>query len=151
MRTMTKAPVADAYLAFLESRDGDADLARRTLSRREAFFDRLALEPVRSHLCFDRDTFLRCQGMPSFTANTITEVDRLDHELYLLSLDDLVVEHGEFRDDVTCAAHLVGTTEPERPTWAVVVSCHGHDLPAGVGPELARAAQELAAGPVATL
>lgn len=99
----------------------------------------------------DRDAFLRSQGMPSFTANTITEVDRLDHELSLLTLDDLVVEHGEFRDDVTCAAHLVRGTEPERPTWAVVVSCHGHDLPAGVEPELALAAQELAAGSVATL
>jgi hypothetical protein len=33
----------------------------------------------------------------------------------------------------------------------VVVSCHGHDLPACVEPELALAAQELAAGPVATL
>jgi hypothetical protein len=48
-----------SYLEFLIARDGEPDLLRHTLSRREAFFDRLARDPVRSRLRLDRDTFLR--------------------------------------------------------------------------------------------
>src|SRR5438034_901407 len=51
--------MTDGYLAFLRARDGEADLLRHTLSRREAFFDRLAREPVRSRRAIDRETFLR--------------------------------------------------------------------------------------------
>ncbi len=51
--------MTDGYLAFLRTRDGEADLLRLTLSRREAFFDRLAREPVRSRRAIDRETFLR--------------------------------------------------------------------------------------------
>lgn len=47
------------YLAFLVARDGEADFLRRTLSRREALFDRLARDPVRSQLPIDRDAYLR--------------------------------------------------------------------------------------------
>lgn len=47
------------YLAFLVARDGEPDLLRHTLSRREAFFDRLAHEPVESRHRVDRETFLR--------------------------------------------------------------------------------------------
>jgi hypothetical protein len=47
------------YLAFLVNRDGDPDLLRHTLSRREAFFDRLAREPVRSRYQADQETYLR--------------------------------------------------------------------------------------------
>ena len=51
--------MTDGYLAFLLARDGEADLLRHTLSRREAFFDRLVREPVRSRWAVDRETFLR--------------------------------------------------------------------------------------------
>src|SRR5262249_47632930 len=51
--------VMDGYLAFLIARDGEPDLLRHTLSRREAFFDRLAREPVPRRLRVDRETFLR--------------------------------------------------------------------------------------------
>ena len=37
--------MTDGYLAFLLARDGEADLLRHTLSRREAFFDRLHGSP----------------------------------------------------------------------------------------------------------
>ena len=51
---------ADArYLAFLRRRDGEASLARRRLAAREAFFDRLAREPVRSACAIDAATFRR--------------------------------------------------------------------------------------------
>jgi hypothetical protein len=47
------------YLDFLVARDGTPDFLRRTLSRREAFFDRLARDPVRSRIRIDRETYLR--------------------------------------------------------------------------------------------
>jgi len=47
------------YLASFIDRDGEPDLLRRTLPRREAFFERLAREPVRSTHRVDRATFLR--------------------------------------------------------------------------------------------
>jgi hypothetical protein len=49
----------EGYRAFLAGRDGAADFARRTLSRREALFERLARDPVRSRRSLDRDTYLR--------------------------------------------------------------------------------------------
>jgi len=56
---VTGMTVAAGYLAFLVGRDGEPDLLRHTLSRREAFLDRLAREPLRSRLRFDRDAFAR--------------------------------------------------------------------------------------------
>jgi len=49
----------DGYRAFLVARDGEPDLDRHSLSRREEFFGRLAREPVRSGLRLDRATYLR--------------------------------------------------------------------------------------------
>ena len=47
------------YRAFLVERDGVPDMARRTLSRREALFYRLARDPVRSRARVDREAFVR--------------------------------------------------------------------------------------------
>src|SRR5262249_22932292 len=47
------------YRKFLAARDGEADLLRHTLSRREVFFDSLARTPVRSLVHIDRDTYQR--------------------------------------------------------------------------------------------
>ncbi len=47
------------YLEFLATRDGEPDLLRHTLSRREDFFAALAREPVRSRLCVERTAYLR--------------------------------------------------------------------------------------------
>jgi hypothetical protein len=49
----------DGYRAFLVARDGEPDLHRHSLSRREEFFARLAREPVRSSIRVDRATYLR--------------------------------------------------------------------------------------------
>ncbi len=49
----------DGYLAFLAGRDGRPDLLRHTLARREAFFERLAREPLVPSYRPDRETFLR--------------------------------------------------------------------------------------------
>jgi hypothetical protein len=47
------------YLEFLVARDGDADLLRHRLSKREAFFDNLARSPVSSCALIDRATYFR--------------------------------------------------------------------------------------------
>ena len=49
----------DGYLRFLVERDGEPDLARRTLTRREAFFAALAAEPLRATMPLDRAAYLR--------------------------------------------------------------------------------------------
>ncbi len=56
---MSVAPGRDGYLAFLVARDGEPDLRRHTLTRREAFFDELARAPVRARLRVDREAYLR--------------------------------------------------------------------------------------------
>src|SRR6516165_9597186 len=56
---VTGASATDGYLAFLIARDGEPDVLRHTLSRREAFLDRLTWDPLRSRLRFDRDGFAR--------------------------------------------------------------------------------------------
>jgi hypothetical protein len=50
---------AARYLAFLMARDGEPDLARRRLARREELFDRLASDPVRSAVPVDGEAYLR--------------------------------------------------------------------------------------------
>jgi hypothetical protein len=52
-------PVDERYLAFLRERDGAASLATHRLATREAFFERLAREPVRSARAFDGAAFRR--------------------------------------------------------------------------------------------
>ena len=56
---MTVSPAAEGYLAFLEARDGVPDFERHTLSRREAFFERLRRDAVRSRRPIDRAAYLR--------------------------------------------------------------------------------------------
>jgi len=50
---------ADGYLRFLVERDGEPDLGRRTLARREAFFADLAAEPLRATTPVERAAYLR--------------------------------------------------------------------------------------------
>ncbi|MGH7896265.1 MAG: hypothetical protein ACREQL_16485 [Candidatus Binatia bacterium] len=52
-------PTEQGYLDFLCARDGTANLARHTLSRREALFERLERHPVRSSAQIDADVFAR--------------------------------------------------------------------------------------------
>jgi hypothetical protein len=47
------------YREFLVLRDGEADLLRHSLSKRETFFDDLARSPVRSSAPVDRASYLR--------------------------------------------------------------------------------------------
>jgi hypothetical protein len=47
------------YQEFLVARDGDADLLRHRLSKRELFFDNLERNPVRSYAPIDRAAYFR--------------------------------------------------------------------------------------------
>jgi hypothetical protein len=47
------------YAAFLAARDGEPDFVRHTLSRREAFFARLAAEPLSAATRVDEDAYRR--------------------------------------------------------------------------------------------
>jgi hypothetical protein len=49
----------EGYRRFLAVRDGEPNLIRHTLSRREALFEELERTPVRSRLRIDRELFLR--------------------------------------------------------------------------------------------
>jgi DNA-binding IclR family transcriptional regulator len=92
----------------------------------------------------DRRSFLRNQGLPPFTAATVTDLDRLDAELAHLTCDQVVVEHGEFRAGVGCTAVLVPPTAAGEPAWAIAMSYRGPAVPDAVVRELALAASDLA-------
>jgi DNA-binding IclR family transcriptional regulator len=95
-----------------------------------------------------RQAYLRSQGgLPAFTPQTITDADTLEDWLRSVDPTGPVVEHGEYRDGVSCAAALVPqdpAASRESPVWAVVVSTRSDDLPRELGAELLRAAHDLA-------
>ncbi|MDF2092560.1 IclR family transcriptional regulator C-terminal domain-containing protein [Knoellia sp. 3-2P3] len=110
-----------------------------------------------------RREYLRSQGgLPAFTAQTMTDAEALEGWLRSVDTAGPVVEHGEYRDGVSCAAALVpqtvsvpqlsrggaaaGSPVPpaEGPVWAVVVSTRTDELSPQVGAELMRAARDLA-------
>jgi DNA-binding IclR family transcriptional regulator len=91
-----------------------------------------------------RVEYLRDQGLRPFTPRTVTDAEALEDWLRVVDPTRPVVEHGEFRDGVCCAAALVPRASADATAWAVVVSTRADDLPAQVGAELVRAARELA-------
>ena len=54
----------------------------------------------------------------------------LENELDTYPRNGVVVEHGEYRDEVACAATLV-PSEGTTTRWALVVSVRGMSLPDG--------------------
>lgn len=93
-----------------------------------------------------RRELLLGQGLRPFTANTLTDLDRLEEELRSVRPGAPVVEHGEFRDGVACAAALVPATRAEGPTWAVVVAMSDEDVPSHICTEVVLAAADLGRG-----
>lgn len=91
----------------------------------------------------ERRSYLRAQDLRPFTARTCTDPQRLEHELAAVTPGTAVVEHGEYRPGVACAAGLVPGSRTG-PAWAVVVSVRGGDVPAPVRRELLLAARDLA-------
>jgi DNA-binding IclR family transcriptional regulator len=94
----------------------------------------------------ERRDFLTHHELRPFTPNTRTDPEVLEHELRAAPSGSPVVEHGEFRDGVACAAAVVPRGGPDDPTWAVAVAVRGEDVPTVVCSELVLAASDLAAG-----
>jgi DNA-binding IclR family transcriptional regulator len=91
-----------------------------------------------------RRQYLADQGLRPFTRNTRTDLAAIEADLRQVDLNHPVIEHGEFRDGVSCAAGLVPRSEPGDPFWTVGVSVRGDDLSARVNAEVMRAAHDLA-------
>ena len=92
-----------------------------------------------------RREYLDEQGLRPFTARTVTDPEWLEQTLRSQEPDRLVVEHGEYRDGVSCAAALVPGPSPDGLVWAVVVSWRTDELCRPVDGEVLRAARDLAA------
>ena len=90
-----------------------------------------------------RRAYLTEQGMQPFTSRTRTNLDDLESDLAAVQPDQPVVEYGEFRDGVVCAARLVPGQRGQQPRWAVVVSCREGKLSLRVQTELTHAAEDL--------
>lgn len=58
-RGRATSPAVGPYRSFLAKRDGEADLSRHRLARREELFDRLARQPVQSTARIDQIAFRR--------------------------------------------------------------------------------------------
>jgi DNA-binding IclR family transcriptional regulator len=85
---------------------------------------------------------LSAQGMRRFTGATPTEVAAVEGELRVLRPGDVVIERGQFRDNVACAS----IATPAGDTvgwWALGVSARGLDLPDPLLAHLRRAAADL--------
>lgn len=84
-------------------------------------------------------------GMRKFTARTAVDFAALDTQLARLRPDTVVEEHGEFRDDITCAAHLVPRRRGDDTAWAIGLSIPGEVVPLRARRELSLVAGDLAA------
>jgi DNA-binding IclR family transcriptional regulator len=89
-----------------------------------------------------RAEYLADQGMRRFTARTVIDFDALERELVTLGPGP-VLEHGQFRDGVSCVGALVRRTSPDE-SWAVVASTRADEVPPEVVWHTVRAAEDLA-------
>jgi DNA-binding IclR family transcriptional regulator len=85
---------------------------------------------------------LSLQGLRPFTRNTPTDVSVIEGELRELKPGDVVIERGQFRDNVACAS-IVVPADDEVGWWALGVSTRGLDLPDPLLVHLRRAAADL--------
>jgi DNA-binding IclR family transcriptional regulator len=70
----------------------------------------------------DRRALLTSVGLRPFTPATVRDVDALEAEFVAARTDAVFVEEGQFRGEVSCAATLVATGEPDEPWWAIALS-----------------------------
>jgi len=59
-----------------------------------------------------------------------------------VSPHSLVVEHGEFRDDVACAARVIPQGNVDNGPWALLVSTRGEEVDPRVCAEVMLAAHD---------
>jgi DNA-binding IclR family transcriptional regulator len=89
-----------------------------------------------------RAEYLADQGMRRFTSRTVIDVNALNHELTSFC-GGPVLEHGQFRDGVSCVGALVRRDTPES-SWAIVTSTREDEVPPEVVWHTVRAAEDLA-------
>ncbi|HTS95560.1 MAG TPA: IclR family transcriptional regulator C-terminal domain-containing protein [Streptosporangiaceae bacterium] len=89
-----------------------------------------------------RGRLLREHGMRPFTPNTVTEPGQIEYELGQLRPGDMVIEHGQFRDEVCCAG--VAVRGHDGGWWSVGSTARGLSLPGPLLAELRVAAADLA-------
>jgi DNA-binding IclR family transcriptional regulator len=92
----------------------------------------------RSAMC----RMLAGQGMQPFTSRTSTDVATIESDLRGLHPGDVVIERGEFRDDVACAS-IATPAGGSAEWWALGVSARGLDLPEELVARLRLAATDL--------
>lgn len=90
----------------------------------------------------ERRAFLRDQELRPFTSRTVTAAATLEAQLAALDTSSTVMEFGEFREDVACAARLL-EHRIDGADWAMVVSSRGDEIPVEVQRELELAASLL--------
>jgi DNA-binding IclR family transcriptional regulator len=88
-----------------------------------------------------RAAYLAEQGMRRFTSRTVIDTESLEAELAGLATGGPVLEHGQFRDGVSCVGALV---RPDADPWAVVASTRADEVPAELVWHTMRAAEDLA-------
>jgi DNA-binding IclR family transcriptional regulator len=86
-----------------------------------------------------RKSLLAEHGMRPFTRNTVIEAGEIEAELALLRPGDMVVEHGEFRDEVCCAGVAIAGDSG----WALGTTVRGLTLPDGLLASLRLGAADL--------
>ena len=87
-----------------------------------------------------RGRLLSEHGMRPFTPNTVTEPGQIEYELGPLHPGDLVMEHGEYRDEVCCAGVAIPGGDG---WWALGSTARGLSFPAPLLAELRLAASAL--------
>jgi DNA-binding IclR family transcriptional regulator len=88
-----------------------------------------------------RTAYLAEQGMRRFTARTLIDTSALEAELAGLPAGAPMLEHGQFRDGVSCVGALVRRAGDP---WAVVASTRAEEVPAEVVWHTMRAVEDLA-------
>jgi DNA-binding IclR family transcriptional regulator len=90
----------------------------------------------------DRRRMFAQQGLRPYTSRTASDLAALNGELRGLAPGDLVIEHGEFRENVACAGIATEAGEPG-DWWAIGVTTRGLDLPEQLLSGLRQAAADL--------
>jgi DNA-binding IclR family transcriptional regulator len=90
-----------------------------------------------------RAAYLAEQGMPRFTARTPTGTDELEAELAGIRAGCAVLEHGQFRDGVSCVGALIRRACVDDPWWTVVASTRDEEVPGELAWHTLRAAEDL--------
>jgi DNA-binding IclR family transcriptional regulator len=90
----------------------------------------------------DRRRIFALQGMRPYTSRTASDLVALNGELHGLVPGDVVIEHGEFRENVACASIATAAGE-SGGWWAIGVTTRGLDLPEQLLTTLRQAAADL--------